>query len=138
MASPIPFPSEGEVLDQLELNITAECVRAYADAASDHNPIHIDSEFAATTPFGGTIAHGMLLLAYVSRLLTRRFGSAWIHGGTLDARFRVPAKVGSSVRVGGVVKSVTMRDGSTHVECNLQVADSEGQALVTATAVVIL
>ena len=138
MGSLIAVPTAGEVFDGFEADITAELVEAYADAASDHNPIHIDAEFAATTPFGGPIAHGMLVLAYVSRLLTRRFGAAWLNGGTFDARFRAPAKVGTRVRIGGVVKSVTPGDGATVAECALQVTDGAGLVLVSATAAITL
>ena len=42
--------------------------------SGDHNPLHTDPAFAATTQFGGTIAHGMLVLAYVSELMTAAFG----------------------------------------------------------------
>jgi 3-hydroxybutyryl-CoA dehydratase len=50
----------GEKLEQIDRTITQEQVQAYADAAGDHNPIHLDAEFAAKTPFGRRIAHGML------------------------------------------------------------------------------
>jgi 3-hydroxybutyryl-CoA dehydratase len=138
MGSLVAVPAAGEVLDGFEADITADLVEAYADAASDHNPIHLDAEFAATTPFGGPIAHGMLVLAYVSRLLTRRFGAAWLNGGTLEARFRAPAKVGTRVRIGGVVTSVTPGGGATVTACTLQVTDGAGQVLVTATAAITL
>jgi acyl dehydratase len=138
MDSLVRIPTAGEELEGFEVDITAERVKAYADAASDHNPIHLDAEFAATTAFGRPIAHGMLVLAYVSRLLTRRFGVAWLHGGTLDARFRVPANVDTRVVVDGVVKSVVLRDGASVAECSLHVTDGAGQPLVTATATVTL
>jgi acyl dehydratase len=35
-------------------------VKAYADLCGDHNPVHLDAAFAATTRFRGAIAHGML------------------------------------------------------------------------------
>ena len=138
MDSDVRPASAGEILGGFEVEVTAERVRAYADAASDHNPIHLDAAFAATTPFGGTIAHGMLLLAYLTRLLSERFGAAWLEGGTVNARFRQPVRVGTRVRASGVVRSVVSRDGRTVVECDLQVADSDGQVLVTATAQVVL
>ncbi len=131
-------PSAGERLQGFDVEITAERVRAYADAASDHNPIHLDPEFAATMPFGGTIAHGMLLLAYLARLMTMRFGAAWLQEGTLSARFRAPARVGTRVRASGLVRSVAARGDQTIVECELQVSNSEDVALVTATAQVML
>jgi 3-hydroxybutyryl-CoA dehydratase len=131
-------PWAGEALPGFEIDVTQERVRAYAEAGGDHNPIHIDTAFAASSAFGGTIAHGMLLLAYLSQLLTRRFGAAWLEGGTIDARFRSPALVGTRVIVGGDVKAVDRRETSLVAECALHVTDAQGSALVTARAQVTL
>mgnify|MGYP000221098455 FL=1 len=38
--------------------ITGEMIDTFADITGDHNPIHVDAEFAATTQFGQRIAHG--------------------------------------------------------------------------------
>lgn len=41
-------------------------IRAFADVSEDHNPVHVDEAYAATTPFKGRIAHGALLNAWIS------------------------------------------------------------------------
>ena len=51
-------------------------------ASGDHNPIHTDPAFAATTPFERPIAHGMLLLAYVMEMLTTTYGASLDHLGS--------------------------------------------------------
>ena len=43
-------------------------IGAFADATEDRQFIHLDSEAAARTPFGGTIAHGFLTLSLLSRM----------------------------------------------------------------------
>ena len=43
-------------------------IDAFADATEDRQFIHVDPEAAAQTPFGGTIAHGFLSLALLSRM----------------------------------------------------------------------
>ena len=55
-----------ETLQPVERRITQEQLVRYADASGDHNPLHLDEEFARGTPYGRTIAHGMLVLALVS------------------------------------------------------------------------
>lgn len=50
--------------------IDAETIRAYAAISGDHNPIHEDAEYAATTRFGRPVAHGMLVAGYVQTALT--------------------------------------------------------------------
>jgi len=72
-------------------------IDAYAEASGDHNPIHIDQAFAQTTAMGGTIAHGMLVLATISEMMTAAFGLAWLSTGTLDVRFRSPARPGDTL-----------------------------------------
>ena len=134
----VKVPTAGEILPGFEVDVTSDRVRAYAGAASDYNPIHLDAEFAATTPFGGTVAHGMLVLAYLTRIMTGRFGIAWLQGGTVNAKFRAPARVGTRVRADGVVRSVVEHGDVAVVECDLQASDGEGQALVTVTAQVTL
>jgi 3-hydroxybutyryl-CoA dehydratase len=77
--------------------ITQQMLNHYAEASGDHNPIHIDEAFARTTPMGGTIAHGMLVLSLISEMMTAAFRTAWLTTGTLDVRFRAPARPGDIV-----------------------------------------
>jgi acyl dehydratase len=77
--------------------LTQAMVDAYARASGDFNPIHIDPDFARTTPMGGTIAHGMLVLASISEMMTATFGESWVSAGKLDVRFRAPARPGDTV-----------------------------------------
>ncbi len=77
--------------------LTQEQLQAYADASHDHNPIHIDPEFARSTPFGGTIAHGMLVLALIGEMMHASCGERWTSGGRLKVRFKAPARPGDTV-----------------------------------------
>lgn len=124
---------DGEILGPLIVEVTAERVQAYADASGDHNPIHLDPVFAATTDFGAPIVHGMLLLAYLSHILTARFGRAWATTGTLEARFRSPAMVGATVTVQGSVEKIEEEPSGQHVHCRLTCVDEKNQGLISAT-----
>jgi 3-hydroxybutyryl-CoA dehydratase len=108
----------------------AQIVR-YADATGDHNPIHIDEAFARSTPLGGTIAHGMLVLASISEMMAGALGEAWLTGGRLRVRFRAPARPGDTVTASA--RQQTSRDGLTltyAVECRNQ----DGELLISGTA----
>lgn len=63
------------------IRITDKMVRQFADLSGDHNPIHLDDEYAKTTRFGRRIAHGMILGALISRLLNDKIGSGGIYLG---------------------------------------------------------
>jgi 3-hydroxybutyryl-CoA dehydratase len=49
--------------------IEASVIEAFGHAVGDLNPVHFDEAYAATTPFGGRIAHGMLAGGYISALI---------------------------------------------------------------------
>ena len=53
----------GASIGELTQAVDQSMIDAYADASGDINPLHIDPEFAKTTFFGRTIAHGLLTLA---------------------------------------------------------------------------
>ena len=53
----------------LTRTITHEMVVAFADLVGDHNPVHLDQAFAATTRFGRRIAHGMLVAGLMSSVI---------------------------------------------------------------------
>lgn len=52
--------------------ITQERINSYAEAVRDFNPIHVDPEFAATTPYGRTIAHGTISASLMLRQVIRQ------------------------------------------------------------------
>ena len=110
----------GTELTPVVKELTQEKINRYARAGGDGNPLHTDPEFAARTQFGGTIAHGLLVLAYLSEMMTAAFDQAWLSGGRLKVRFKAPARPGDTVSaVGRVVRT---EGGRTvcEVECRNQ------------------
>jgi 3-hydroxybutyryl-CoA dehydratase len=124
----------GAALPAISKTITQAKLHAYADAGGDHNPLHLDEDFAATTQFGGTIAHGLLVLAYVSEMMTAAFGEAWPASGRLKVRFRAPARPGDTVTTFGSVTSAS--DG--RVTCEIGCRNQAGEVLIDGTAEVAL
>lgn len=118
----------GDDLPPVVKTITQEVIGCYAEASGDGNPLHTDPDFAATTQFGGTIAHGMLVLAYLSEMLTAAFGDAWVAGGRMKARFRGPARPGDTVTAGG---RVTKAEAGV-VQCQAECRNQSGELLITA------
>ena len=123
-----------DTLPPVERRITQEQLVQYADASGDHNPLHLDEEFARGTPYGRTIAHGMLVLALVSELMTRSFGGSWLRGGRLKTRFRAPVFPGDTVRATGTLK--TSDDNSATYE--VAVTNQNGENVITGDASVAL
>ncbi len=108
-----------------------EMLNGYADASGDHNPIHTDEAYAKTTPMGGTIAHGMLVLAMVSEMMTATFGTKWLQSGKLDVRFRAPSRPGDVITASAQANEGAA-DGRQRyaIEC----LNQEGQLLISGSA----
>ena len=105
----------GEALPALEKKITQESINAYADAAGDFNPIHVNEEFAKDTPFQGTIAHGFYIFAILSELMTKHFGKKWTNGGRVDVRFKRPVRPGDTIIVKATLTEMEKRDGRDYL-----------------------
>jgi 3-hydroxybutyryl-CoA dehydratase len=120
----------GAQLGPLVKPVTQAKIHRYAEVAGDHNPLHTDPEFAAKTQFKGTIAHGMLILAYLSEMLTAAFGRRWLEGGRLKVRFRGPARPGDIITASGQVQEV---DGS-RVLCQVEASNQKGEVVVAGEA----
>ena len=125
---------EGTVLPELVRRVTQPDINKYAEASGDYNPIHIDEQFAAATPLGGTIAHGMLVLAYMSEMLSATFGEPWDSTGRLTTRFRSPARPGDTLTVSGQVESVAEESGIVCVTCPLSCCNQAGEVVVSGEA----
>ena len=125
---------EGTALPELVRRVTQPDINKYAEASGDYNPIHIDEHFAASTPLGGTIAHGMLVLAYMSEMLSAAFGEPWDSTGRLSIRFRSPARPGDTLTVSGQVESVAEENGIVCVTCPLSCCNQAGEVVVSGEA----
>ena len=124
----------GSRLPTVEKVITQEQIARYAHASGDHNPLHLDPEFAATTQFGGIICHGMLTLAYIAEMLTAAFGRDWLKSGEFKAKFKGPTYPGDRVRTWGEVTKVEPVSQGSIVECSVSLSNHRGEELISGTA----
>jgi 3-hydroxybutyryl-CoA dehydratase len=120
----------GMDLPEIKKIITQENINRYAEVSRDFNPIHIDEDFAKRTPLGGTIAHGMLVLAYVSQMMTMAFGKDWLTGGKLSVRFKAPARPGDTVNITGKILKIEKSEEQCVVNCDLLCNNQSGDAII--------
>lgn len=128
----------GQSLQGFRRTVTQDRVTAYAHASGDHNPIHLDEDFAASTRFGRRIAHGMLSLAFVWEMMSLNYPSTWHRGGTVKTRFTSPVVPNEEVAVSGSVKRLRTIDGNQMVECEVAVTRPNGEKALTGSATVLL
>lgn len=96
----------GQQLEAQQVTLTQPDLLRYAGASGDWNPLHHDPDVAAqVSPTGGIIAHGMLSMGHVSRVVSAWAGGAE-HVRELSASFRAACPVGATLTIGGEVVEV--------------------------------
>ena len=83
-------------MDYEPVTIIQSDIDAYARVSGDFNPIHVDPEFAKTTPYGSTIAHGTISSAVIVRRLLHEIGPNRVVK-RLSLRFIAPIRSGDSL-----------------------------------------
>jgi len=103
--------------------VTQDAINDFADVTGDHNPIHVDVDYAKQTPFGGTIAHGYYTLSLApmfSYALMSVEGFAFgVNYGVNRVRFPAPLPVGSKVRMRMKLASVEEVSGGAQITTEL-------------------
>mgnify|MGYP001554563261 CR=1 FL=1 len=115
--------------------VTESDVIGFARVSGDHNPIHLDEAYAATTPFKGRIAHGILIASYISALIADKLpGAGAIYvGQTLN--FRRPVKLGDEVTTRVEITALDEGKARAVLSCKCSVG---GKAVLTGDATVMV
>lgn len=119
---------QGDGADALPALQTAAITRLdlalYAGASGDHNPVHVDIDFARRAGFDDVFAHGMLVMAHAARGL-----NAWAPQRRLRAlqlRFLRITHVGDRLRCEGRITGRTEHAGEALLRIGLAVRDASG------------
>jgi 3-hydroxybutyryl-CoA dehydratase len=133
----------GEVLVTGRRTVDGGDVSRFAGLTGDFNPLHIDAEFARTTPFGERVAHGILTLAISNG--QQNLGG-WFEGTTfallgLDkVKFTAPVKFGDTVHTELTVRQATPASNPDRgvVVFEVAVKNQRGEAVCTYEAAVLM
>lgn len=107
-------PLNGYDLEDLEPGMSASFAKTiteadivlFAGASGDNNAVHINEEFAQTTPFKGRIAHGMLTASVISAAIAGRLPGPGTVYLAQNLRFKAPVRPGDTVHATVSVKEV--------------------------------
>jgi acyl dehydratase len=113
---------------ELRVTFTREQIQAYAEASGDHNPIHLDDEFARSVGLPGVIAHGMLQMGLAARVAVEAAGGA----GRLR---RLTCRFSGMVRPGD---TITFRAEETDGKVDITAVNQEGQPVLTKASAEVL
>jgi len=125
----------GDVLPPLSLPpLTRTTLALYAGASGDHNPMHIDIDFARAAGMPDVFAHGMLSMAWLGRLLTE-----WAPQRDLrewSVRFSAITHVGERIVCSGRVTEKLERDGEPLIRVAVSTANEAGAIKLTGEALI--
>lgn len=129
-------------LDELTLGQTAArafavtdaTIAAFADVSTDHNPVHVDEDYAAASPFKGRIAHGMLMGAWISATLAGELPGRGAIYVSQSLNFKRAVRPGDEVSVEVTITDIDLKSGHVTLSTVVRVRN---KTMVDGTAVVI-
>ena len=117
--------------------ITEADIILFAGASGDNNAMHINEEFAKTTPFKGRIAHGMLTASVISAAIAGRLPGPGTVYLSQNLRFKAPVHPGDTVQATVTVKELIVEKKRVLLSTICTVGDKvviDGEALVMPTS----
>ena len=127
--------SVGDTLEPMTHNpISRTTLALFAGASGDHNPIHIDIDFAKSVGMDDVFAHGMLGMAYLGRFLTSIADQSNIR--SYSVRFSSITQVGAKLKCTGKVKEITDTSAERLMKIELSATDQNNDVKLIGDAVI--
>ena len=127
----------GDELPALKLpRISRTTLALFAGASGDHNPVHIDLDFAKSAGMPDVFAHGMLSMAYLGRFLTNWAPQTQLRHYAV--RFSAITPIGAKLTCGGKVVEKLEHNGEQVVKLEIGVVDENGELKLSGDALVAL
>lgn len=107
-----------------ELEIHEEDILSFARLTGDHNPLHVDADYARTSNYQGRIAHGAFQVGLASALLGMHLPGKKVLLGTINSRFPSPLYFPSRVKIAGEIAAWNAQTLSGQLKVVVQEATS--------------
>ena len=116
--------------------ITRHTLALYCGASGDHNPIHVDIDFAKAAGFPDVFSHGMLVMAYLGQALTDAIAPQRIR--SFATRFAAITQLGARLTCEGHVTELFAENGESRVRLALTTRDENGEIKLASEAIITL
>lgn len=116
--------------------ISRHTLALYCGASGDHNPIHVDLDFARKAGFDDVFAHGMLVMAYLGQALTEAVTPSAIR--SFSTRFVAITQLGARLTCEGSVVELFEAEGEKRARLSLTAKDEKGEVKLAGEAVIAL
>ena len=114
--------------------ITRSTLALYAGASGDHNPIHIDLDFAKEAGMKDVFAHGMLIMAYLGKAVTNIVPQSNLKN--FSVRFSSITNIGDILTCSGKVKKIDKNNSKKTIVLDLIVSDEFGDIKISGVAII--
>lgn len=116
--------------------ITRHTLALYCGASGDHNPIHVDLDFARKAGFSDVFSHGMLVMAYLGQALTDAVAPSRIR--SFSTRFAAITQLGARLTCEGTVAELLEHHGEKRARIALTTKDETGEIKLAGEAIIAL
>jgi len=114
--------------------VTRHKLALYCGASGDHNPIHVDIDFARAAGFPDVFAHGMLVMACLGQALTDAVKPDSIRA--FSTRFAAITQLGARLTCEGHVAELFEHGGERRAKLTLTTKDERGEVKLAGEAVI--
>tara|TARA_B100000287_G_scaffold414739_1_gene447619 strand:- start:333 stop:752 length:420 start_codon:yes stop_codon:yes gene_type:complete len=104
-------------------SLTRDILKLYSIASGDHNPIHLDTNYAKKVGLPNIIAHGMLIMSYLTRLITNNIEQASIK--EIGVKFTSMTNIGDTLTCLGEIEELTKENDMNSCKINLKVLNQD-------------
>lgn len=130
-------PAVGDRIIHKEFRpLTRHTLALYCGASGDHNPIHVDLDFAKKAGFPDVFSHGMLVMAYLGQALTDAVRPADIRA--FSTRFAAITQLGARLTCEGHVTELIEHNGEKRAKVALTTKDENGEIKLAGEAIIAL
>ena len=116
--------------------ISRHTLALYCGASGDHNPMHVDIDFAKKAGFPDVFTHGMLVMAYLGQALTDAVHPASIR--SFSTRFAAITQLGARLTCEGHVTELLDHAGERRARLALTTKDENGEIKLAGEAIIAL
>ena len=109
---------QGQIYSEI-FSFTQDHVVRFADISGDHNPLHLDTEYASKTVFGKPIIHGVLGASIFSKILGMKFPGEGTVYLKQEMNFRRPMYVGVEYEATCTVKEINKERHQAVIETKI-------------------
>ena len=142
MSSPFSLPADdlevGRRFATAGRTITEADVVSFAALTGDRHPQHLDAAWAAQSPFGERVAHGMLVLSYAVGLVPLDPERVLALRRVEDAVFKRPARLGDTIHVEGRINGIRAVDAEVGLVATTWKVVNQDGATIARVAVEVL